>query len=444
MVDFSALNKINLFYTLCIFVNHFAFGISSTVLWPALVDLSYIYDCSNEAINYLVTFSSLGYLLGSLSGALYKWLNRQLTIVVLVAVLAVTTTLVPFYGRLWALFLAITLNGIGGGTWDSNNNVWIVEMWPAINAPLIQASQFFYGLGTIVGPIIVSPYVHGENGNSTNATTTTTAANVTANWTPEERKEQLTLPFGLTGAIQIVGKFGAFYFSTEFQEVVTAEPHQANNDQPSQLDRLHVPLRPLKLLLMALCLATYDAAEIAYFYFSPTMYQFMTDGVRMTAEEAAHVLSVLSAAYTVGRLVTAFVAIKLKPDVIISYHFLIIIAGHLVLYTGRHQTEYIYAGTVVLGFGFSAMWPAILAFTDRYLALTNRVGSLLFFFAGVVSLFTPFIIGRFLQDTPLILFAFEGVYILAALVLFILLRLLIGFRDRATGQMSFSILIEIL
>ena len=102
-------------------------GISSTVLWPALVDLSYIYDCSNEAINYLVTFSSLGYLLGSLSGALYKWLNRQLTIVVLVAVLAVTTTLVPFYGRLWALFLAITLNGIGGGTWDSNNNVWIVE-----------------------------------------------------------------------------------------------------------------------------------------------------------------------------------------------------------------------------------------------------------------------------------------------------------------------------
>lgn len=102
-------------------------GISSTVLWPALVDLSYIYECSNEAINYLVTFSSLGYLLGSLSGSLYRWLNRQLTIVVLVAVLAITTTLVPYYGHLWALFLAITLNGIGGGTWDSNNNVWIVE-----------------------------------------------------------------------------------------------------------------------------------------------------------------------------------------------------------------------------------------------------------------------------------------------------------------------------
>lgn len=439
MVDFSALNKTNLFYTLCIFLNHFAFGISSTVLWPALVDLSYIYDCPNEAINYLVTFSSLGYLLGSLSGALYKWLNRQLTIVVLVTVLAVTTTMVPYYGQLWGLFLAITLNGIGGGTWDSNNNVWIVEMWPAINAPLIQASQFFYGLGTIVGPIIVSPYVHGENANSTNATTT----NVT-NWTPDERKDQLTLPFGLTGAIQIVVPiiFFLLFFirpyekSTEFQEVVTTDSPRTISETP---DRLHIPLRPLKLLLMALCLATYDAAEIAYFYFSPTMFQFMTDGVAMSAEDAAHVLSVLSAAYTAGRLVTAFVAIKLKPDVIISYHFLIIIAGHLVLLMGRHQVQYIYVGTVILGFGFSAMWPAILAFTDRYLALTNRVGSLLFFFAGVISLFTPFIIGRFLQATPLILFAFEGAYITTSLALFIVLRLLIGFRDRATGELNFSI-----
>lgn len=114
-------------------------------------------------------------------------------------------------------------------------------------------------------------------------------------------------------------------------------------------DRLHVPHRRLKLLLMALCLATYDAAEIAYFYFSPTMFQFMKDGVSLSAEESAHVLSVLSAAYTCGRLATAFIAIKIKPDVIISYHFLVIILGHAVLLFGRHRLQYIYAGTVILG-----------------------------------------------------------------------------------------------
>ena len=42
-------------------------GITSNTLWAALVDLSKIYQVSEETINYLATFSSLGYLIGSLS-----------------------------------------------------------------------------------------------------------------------------------------------------------------------------------------------------------------------------------------------------------------------------------------------------------------------------------------------------------------------------------------
>lgn len=68
---------------------------------------------------------------------------------------------------------------------------------------LLTFVSLYKGLGTIVGPIIVGPYVHGENGNST---TNTTSSNSTDTWTPEERKDQLKFPFGLTGAVQAVGK----------------------------------------------------------------------------------------------------------------------------------------------------------------------------------------------------------------------------------------------
>jgi len=98
---------------------------------------------------------------------------------------------------------------------------------------------------------------------------------------------------------------------------------------------------------MALCLAIYDAAEINYFYFSPTMFQFLD--IHLSAEEAAYVSSVLSAAYTFGRLCTAFISIKLRPDVIIGYHFVIIVAAKLVLFFGRDSHTTIYVGTVVLG-----------------------------------------------------------------------------------------------
>ncbi|KAI2805923.1 hypothetical protein BLOT_004933 [Blomia tropicalis] len=411
-------------FTMSIYLNHFAFGITSNVIWAALVDIGYIYNTPSQVTSYLVTFNSLGYLLGSISGSLYKWLNRQLTIVILVSSLAFTTSLVPYYGSLWLLFVCMVLNGIGGGTWDSNNNVWLVEMWPRINAPIIQASQFMYGAGTIVGPILVSPYVHGENTN-------------TSYVSPDERKRSLALPFIGTGIIQII-------VPIIFLILFLIRPYTKNNEINHTLDEVQPQLenvnrrseskRALKLIMVAICLGTYDAAEIGYFFFSPSMFQYSKV---LSAEEGAHVLSVLSAAYTIGRLVTAFISIKIRPDVIISYHFVIVIIAQSILFFGHDSPPLIYVGTVILGYGFSAMWPAILAFTDRYFRLSNRVGSLLFFFAGVFSLFTPFIVGPFLESNPLVLYAFEGFYILVSIILFIILRIWIGFHE--PNEKSFSI-----
>ena len=108
-----------------------------------------------------------------------------------------------------------------------------------------------------------------------------------------------------------------------------------------------VSRRKLKLILAALFLATYDGAEIGYFYYSPTMLQYMD--IKLTASVAAHVSSVLSAAYTSGRLLTAFISLKLKPDIIVSYHFVIILVAQVVLFIGRDNQTIIYIATAILG-----------------------------------------------------------------------------------------------
>lgn len=187
--------------------------------------------------------------------------------------------------------------------------------------------------------------------------------------------------------------------------------------------------RRTKIALMALILALYDAAEIGYFYFSPSLFMLAPD-IKMESSTAAHLSSVLSAAYTFGRLVSTFISIKIKPDIIIAYHFLIIFAGHSLLYLFRTDLLMVYVATVIIGLGFSAMWPAILAFTDRHLKLTDRVGTILFCTAGVVSLFTPTTIGPFLDKTsrvfnPLMLFAFEMVYIGISFVVYVFFNLVV-------------------
>lgn len=435
-----------IFYTICIYLNHLAFvsvvlsqcccfnlvdicfhrqqGITSNTLWFALIDCRYIYGTSIETISYLVSFSSLGYLLGSLFGFFYKWLNRQLTLAFLTALLAITIALVPYYGHVWLLFVCIVVNGLGGGSWDSSNNVWLVEMWTENNAPVMQSSQFFYGMGTIVGPMIVGPYVHGENNHTTGYV-----------WSGEQRQKLLTFPFALVGLLQLIIPIVLFisYFVIRYHnkpsdshvhKLETADAREIlHGDKSVPQPTKKVSNRRMKILAMAIFLGAYDAAEIGYFFFAPTAFQYME--IKMEASETAKMSSILSGAYTFGRLFSAVVSLKLAPDYIIMYHFVIIAFAQVFLFLVRHNQTLIFVGTALLGFGFSAMWPAILGFTQRHLRLSNKAGSVLFFSAGVMSLFTPLIVGHFINTYPLVLFLFELIYLAVAVLCYAVIKFIL-------------------
>lgn len=191
-------NKVFLFYTLCNFFNQLAYGINNSLAGPALADLGYVYHTNFKTISFLASFASFGYMLGSLAGWAYQWIDRQILLIVLITVHAVSIAAIPFCGVLAVLFVVMTLNGCGAGAFDSSNSISLVEMWPNSNSAMLQASQFMFGLGTIIGPMLVSPFVYGEAGNDTSSK----AFNITA----EERQHSLMIPFAISGVLQIVGR----------------------------------------------------------------------------------------------------------------------------------------------------------------------------------------------------------------------------------------------
>ncbi|UXI14491.1 uncharacterized protein NH340_JMT00434 [Sarcoptes scabiei] len=432
--------KTNLIYTACIFFNHFAFGITSNSLWATLVDLTYIYDVPQETINFIGTFASFGYLIGSLSGNLYKWINRQLFLIGMILCISITIVFVPYYSLYQLLFFGVTLNGIAGGSWDSSNNLWLVEMWPEHHASILSGVQFMYGLGTIVSPSLMSPYVSGLNTNKSTVT-------------PIERRSRLTTPFVIVSIIQSIAPIVLFilFVSNRYQRpksriensfeqsssdsriidttINSDETIQENLVDQNYHGRISKTYRRSKLLLIALFLGVYDAAEIGYFYYSPTMFQFFEIQPKIQAVDAAHLLAILSASYTFGRFFTAFIALKLKPDLILSYHLTIIIIAQIGLFLGRHNQMIIFLSTMIQGFGFSAMWPTIISFTEYHMKLTDRISSLLFFFAGLMTIFTPMIIGPFLETWPLVLFLFEATYLTISVLLFVAIKLFLHFTD---------------
>lgn len=87
--------------------------------------------------------------------------------------------------------------GIGSGAWDSSTSIWLVEMWPVGHGAMLQINQFLFGIGTILAPILVAPFVHGEE--------VMTASNETI--TEDDRIKALAVPFIISGVIQGIGKF---------------------------------------------------------------------------------------------------------------------------------------------------------------------------------------------------------------------------------------------
>ena len=65
----------------------------------------------------------IGYTVGALSGNLYRWLNRQVMMIIFTMFIALSTYMMPFYGAVWGIFVAIVLNGVGCGAWDAAHSV---------------------------------------------------------------------------------------------------------------------------------------------------------------------------------------------------------------------------------------------------------------------------------------------------------------------------------
>ena len=76
--------------------------------------------------------------------------------------MALTVIFIPYSERLWQLYVYFVLIGLCAGTWNSTNNVWLIEMWQKDSGPILQLSQFTYGIGTILGPLIDRSYLLGE------------------------------------------------------------------------------------------------------------------------------------------------------------------------------------------------------------------------------------------------------------------------------------------
>ena len=79
-------------------------------------------------------------------------------------------------------------------------------------------------------------------------------------------------------------------------------------------------LKWISIILMTICVSTINTVEIVYFNLGETYFQYSP--MRVTASMAASLISSMTAGYTIGQAVNFFIAMIVKTEYIISYHFL--------------------------------------------------------------------------------------------------------------------------
>ena len=119
---------------------------------------------------------------------------------------------------------------------------------------------------------------------------------------------------------------------------------------------IHIPMeqsprtRKMLIALYALFLGLYSSIESVYFALSPTYFQYLPNVV-ISAQKAADIMIVMTITYTLGRFLSAFISIKLKAEVMLTYHFVIMGIALAILYIAQTATTttLLYIGNGIIG-----------------------------------------------------------------------------------------------
>lgn len=204
------------------------------------------------------------------------------------------------------------------------------------------------------------------------------------------------------------------------------------SSQPKKLldDPRHSCKRLCYHILITAIFAAYNLTEIGFSSFQNTYYQQR----EVSPENAADLASIGSAAYTLGRLANVVLTRFLSISLLLYGHLSLAAFGFIGLYLIQdylHMAMWaLIIDSVLIGYAQSAINPALFGFAASFATLDDRHNSIYYTALGLPMLFAPFIIGPNIERMPSIVLHLALGPIILTMVLFIIIRLIIGSARR--------------
>jgi MFS family permease len=181
--------------------------------------------------------------------------------------------------------------------------------------------------------------------------------------------------------------------------------------------------RKLFIILISILLSTFNAAEVTFYNFGPTFYQYIP--IKLSASKSAEMMSAMALSFTISRGINFFIAIKIRPQHMIAYHLLIILIANIILVFGQNSLTLLWIGTIIIGYGLGPLYAAIFAVIGHYIEMTDRIGTIFLFSSASIYLFLPFILGTFIEKYSIVFILSIAINVIISTFVFALILYII-------------------
>lgn len=416
--------------TVFVFYAHFSYGFLALMVGASISDIEAILQ--TRSVDLYFTIAPIGYTLGAFCGLLYNYVNRKLVVFILLSAMGICLSIIPHASQLIMLLICGGFIGFGMGGWDCAVTPWLVEIWNDKVGPALQGCSMFYSLGTILGPLVVQPFITGkiqDKGlNNTSSINTTEIPATTITDMSNElsiRRARLTIPFSISSGVIILSAI-----------LILSLLFLSKSKGPKTTKRLSVgsflveknktiPLiigwkAHLITLLSALLVGSYFSIEVTYLQLFTKFGQYTV--MHLSSSQSAIILSGLTAAQTSGRFISIFTSIKLKPNIMLMINFVTISCGLFVVVFFQTLTG-MWIGNIIIGLGMGSTSPGLYAFIKQYISITNIKATIFVSSAGITQALLPIIVNNFIETNPMVLIYTNFMLMTITILAFTLIQL---------------------
>lgn len=318
-----------------------------------------------------------------------KYIPQQIGLAFILVILGLIVSFLAYITNYYIFLVLNFVIGVTSGAAINACEAWILEIWADGCPPYMQALQFFRGLGYIMGPILVEPFLAPEVDKSvavTNAPTNKTFVqnlthfNVTndytiqlsSNTTVSESDElvlnsNIYIPYMINGVMLVVGAIMIF-----FQYIYTIRNLRSTNmpsissqatifsvstiEEQIKVPKIQTDEKKAKpespklftIWIIFLCSIFY------LFFFEEVVVTYLASfasniALHLTKSEGAFLTSIFNLANIVGKGLSILIALKLKHFTMLYINLIIILVSLLIL------LFYCNTSVVMLWFGVSLL-----------------------------------------------------------------------------------------